>query len=78
MTANDRLTPVAGPLPASGAPPALINAFAQVEIFGTTAADTYRIPSTALRSGDIWLAEDGATVARAGATIALSMAAFHS
>ena len=60
LDGNDRLTPVAGPLPASGAPPALINAFAQVEIFGTTAADTYRIPSTALRSGDIWLAEDGA------------------
>ena len=45
---------------ASGAPPALINAFAHVVIDGVQPEATYRIPSTALRSGsDLWLLEDG-------------------
>ncbi|MBU2533396.1 MAG: efflux RND transporter periplasmic adaptor subunit [Alphaproteobacteria bacterium] len=53
----DKLQPVAGPLPASGAPPALINAFAEVEIYGATEQNTYLIPSTAVHSGNIWLAD---------------------
>ncbi|MDX8347909.1 efflux RND transporter periplasmic adaptor subunit [Cognatiyoonia sp. IB215446] len=45
---------------ASGAPPALINAFAQVVIDGIEPANTYAIPSTALRDSDtIWLLRDG-------------------
>jgi RND family efflux transporter MFP subunit len=41
---------------ANGTPPALINAFAKVEIDGITQPDTYAIPSTALRSGNqIWV-----------------------
>lgn len=44
---------------ASGAPPALINAFAKVVIDGISPPNTYQIPSTALRGGDtIWLAQD--------------------
>lgn len=46
---------------ASGAPPALINAFATVLIEGDTREDIYRVPSVAVRNGDaIWLNEDGA------------------
>lgn len=46
---------------AAGAPPALINAFAKVAIDGIEPADTFAIPSTALRDGDtIWLLRDGA------------------
>lgn len=46
---------------ASGAPPALINAFAKVVIDGITPDDTYAIPSTALRNGEtLWLLRDGA------------------
>ncbi|MDJ1009409.1 MAG: efflux RND transporter periplasmic adaptor subunit [Paracoccaceae bacterium] len=45
---------------ASGAPPALINAFAEVVIDGAQPAGTYRIPTTALRTGNnLWLLEDG-------------------
>ncbi len=41
---------------ASGAPPALINAFAEVVIDGIEPDATYAIPSTALRGGDsVWL-----------------------
>ena len=60
LDGGDRLQPVAGPLPASGAPPALINAYAEVEISGAKAPNTYRVPSeqqfTARPSG--WLAMD--------------------
>lgn len=46
---------------ASGAPPALINAYARVVIDGIDPSDTYAIPSTALRNGggQIWLYRDG-------------------
>lgn len=41
---------------ATGTPPALINAFAKVEIEGITQPNLYAIPSTALRSGNtIWV-----------------------
>jgi len=41
---------------ASGAPPALINAFAKVIIEGLEPEDTYPIPSTALRGGNqLWM-----------------------
>ena len=44
---------------ASGAPPALINAFAKVVIDGIMPDNTYAIPSTALRDGDaVWLLRD--------------------
>lgn len=59
LDGGDRLKPVADPLPASGAPPALINAFAEVEIYGATAPNTYRIPSSAVHGETIWLAGDG-------------------
>ena len=46
---------------ASGAPPALINAYATVVIDGIEPENTYRIPSTALRSGrNLWVYDDGA------------------
>ncbi|MEM8536492.1 MAG: efflux RND transporter periplasmic adaptor subunit [Pseudomonadota bacterium] len=46
---------------ASGAPPALINAFAKVVIDGIEPDMTYAIPSTALRNGNaVWLLRDGA------------------
>jgi len=46
---------------ASGAPPALINAFARVVISGDQPDRTYPIPSTALRGGDaVWVLQDGA------------------
>ena len=42
--------------PASGAPPALINAFANVVIEGLEPENTYPIPSTALKGGDqLWM-----------------------
>ena len=45
---------------ASGAPPALINAYASVTIEGAPASDTYVIPSTALRSdNDVWIYDAG-------------------
>lgn len=45
---------------ASGAPPALINAFAWVVVSGDQPAATYPIPSTALRNGtSVWLLLDG-------------------
>ena len=45
---------------ASGAPPALINAYAQVVIRGADTDDAFRIPSTALRGGDtVWLYDEG-------------------
>ncbi|MEL6689270.1 MAG: efflux RND transporter periplasmic adaptor subunit [Pseudomonadota bacterium] len=46
---------------ASGAPPALINAYARVVVEGIKPEDTYGIPSTALRNGggEIWLYRDG-------------------
>jgi RND family efflux transporter MFP subunit len=41
---------------ASGAPPALINSFANVVIEGPRPASTYAVPSTALRGGkELWL-----------------------
>ncbi|SFS19996.1 efflux RND transporter periplasmic adaptor subunit [Yoonia litorea] len=47
----------------SGAPPALINAFAEVVIDGIQPKETYAIPSTALRNGgQIWLLRDDALV----------------
>ncbi|EBA10692.1 efflux RND transporter periplasmic adaptor subunit [Roseobacter sp. CCS2] len=46
---------------ASGAPPALINAFARVVIDGITPQNAYAIPSTAVRNGDtVWILRDGA------------------
>lgn len=46
---------------ASGAPPALINAFAKVVIDGIAPSDAFAIPSTALRDGDaVWLLRDNA------------------
>ncbi|MEL6959905.1 MAG: efflux RND transporter periplasmic adaptor subunit [Pseudomonadota bacterium] len=45
---------------AAGAPPALINAFAKVVIEGIQPENTYAIPSTAMRSGDVvWVLRDG-------------------
>lgn len=42
--------------PASGLPPALINAFATVTIAGAQPDDVYALPSTAFRSdGEVWL-----------------------
>jgi len=50
-----------GNTPASGAPPALINAFASVVIDGAAFGDLYAIPSTAYRDGNtVWLYSDGA------------------
>ncbi len=43
----------------AGAPPALVNAFAQVVIDGLTGDDIYRVPSTALHAGEVWLLVDG-------------------
>ena len=44
---------------ASGAPPALINAFARVVVDGARPDQTYGIPSTALRGGEaIWVLHD--------------------
>ena len=41
---------------ATGNPPALINAFAKVEVQGVLLKDTYAVPSIAIRSGDqIWV-----------------------
>lgn len=52
---------VSGQQIASGAPPALINAYAQVVIDGVDSDLAYRIPSTALRGGDsVWLYDNGA------------------
>ncbi|WP_424972546.1 efflux RND transporter periplasmic adaptor subunit [Dinoroseobacter sp. S76] len=48
-----------GDLP-SGAPPALINAFANVTISGAEIAGAYAIPSTAFRDGALWLYVDAA------------------
>jgi RND family efflux transporter MFP subunit len=46
---------------ASGAPPALINAFAKVRIDGLRPSRAYAVPSTALRNGtNLWLADGGA------------------
>ena len=43
---------------ASGAPPALINAFAKVEIDGISLPEVYAIPTTSLRSGnELWAFE---------------------
>ncbi|MEL7278347.1 MAG: efflux RND transporter periplasmic adaptor subunit [Pseudomonadota bacterium] len=45
---------------ASGAPPALINAFAKAVVQGIEPADTFAIPSTALRSDNmVWLIRGG-------------------
>ncbi|MEL6915393.1 MAG: efflux RND transporter periplasmic adaptor subunit [Pseudomonadota bacterium] len=46
---------------AAGPPPALINAFARVVVDGIEPADTYAIPSTALREDgtSVWLYRDG-------------------
>ncbi|MGV8952575.1 MAG: efflux RND transporter periplasmic adaptor subunit [Cypionkella sp.] len=45
---------------ASGASPALINAFAQVVVTGENPAQTYQIPSTALRNGNaVWVLDAG-------------------
>ncbi|MDP3315445.1 MAG: efflux RND transporter periplasmic adaptor subunit [Devosia sp.] len=44
----------------SGAPPALINAFARVVISGDQPAATYPVPSTALRNGQsVWVTQGG-------------------
>lgn len=46
---------------ASGAPPALINAFARVVIDGITPKQAFAIPSTAMRNGDtVWILREGA------------------
>ncbi len=46
---------------ASGAPPALINAFANVVIEGAERENVYRVPSVAVRGGDaLWLNEGDA------------------
>lgn len=51
---------VSGQRIASGAPPALINAYARVVIEGARADQTYRIPSTAMRGGDtVWIYDNG-------------------
>ncbi|MEO0752136.1 MAG: efflux RND transporter periplasmic adaptor subunit [Pseudomonadota bacterium] len=51
---------VTGQQIASGAPPALINAYAQVVIQGADTDAAYAIPSTALRGGDtVWLYDKG-------------------
>lgn len=45
---------------ASGAPPALINAFARVVVSGDRPSATYPVPSTALRSGQfVWVVQEG-------------------
>lgn len=45
----------------SGAPPALINAFARVTISGAVVPQVYAIPSTAFRDGgEVWLYDGGA------------------
>ncbi|MEJ6397398.1 efflux RND transporter periplasmic adaptor subunit [Yoonia sp. 208BN28-4] len=45
---------------ANGTPPALINAFASVEIDGVRQENTYAIPTTALRNAnELWLFEPG-------------------
>lgn len=43
----------------AGAPPAMVNAFAQVEIDGIVGDDIYRVPSTALHTAEVWLLVDG-------------------
>ena len=49
---------------ASGAPPALINAFARVVVSGDQPTATYAIPSTALRNGgSVWVLNDRAALA---------------
>lgn len=56
-------TQVSGGAAASGAPPALINAFARVIIDGLKDDSLYAIPSTAYRDGDtLWLYVDGELV----------------
>lgn len=56
-------TQVSGGAAASGAPPALINAFARVVIDGLQEDGLYAIPSTAYRDGDtLWLYVDGELV----------------
>lgn len=46
---------------ASGAPPALINAFARVVISGHQPDQTFAVPTTALRGGDaVWVFDQGA------------------
>ncbi|MFQ6550143.1 efflux RND transporter periplasmic adaptor subunit [Aestuariibius sp. 2305UL40-4] len=51
---------VGGHTLASGAPPALINAYATVVIDGIEPEDTYRVPSTALRGGaNLWIYDNG-------------------
>ncbi len=53
-------TQVSGGAAASGAPPALINAFARVTIDGLQDDGLYAIPSTAYRDGDtLWLYIEG-------------------
>lgn len=48
---------------ASGAPPAMINAFARVVVSGDEPAATYPIPSTAFREGtSVWVLQDGVLV----------------
>ncbi len=41
------------------APPALVNAFTRVVIDGLVGGDIYRLPSTALHGGEVWLLVDG-------------------
>ena len=58
--ADDTGVSLDGQVLASGAPPALINAYATVVIDGAQLPDTYRIPSTALRGGgDLWIYDEG-------------------
>ena len=49
----------AGRAAISGAPPALVNAFARVVIDGLAGDAIYRLPSTALHAGKVWLLVDG-------------------
>lgn len=44
----------------SGAPPALINAFAKVVINGVQLDSVYRVPSVALRGSNLWMNSGGA------------------
>lgn len=39
----------------SGIPPALINSFFRVEIAGLVAPDIYKVPTTAIHAGNVWL-----------------------
>jgi len=52
---DERLSQPEAAIPASGAPPALINAFARVVIEGVDAGHLYEVPSTALTGDQIWL-----------------------